>query len=1373
MRRFELVEGTASKFWEVEQDGSDLNVRWGRIGTQGQSQTKSFADAAKAASALTRLVNEKTGKGYSETGATAAPAIAATAPATAAPRAAKAPQPAAAAPANAPANAPAPSAVPTPVANADEEAATAFEHIRQALLTGALAPGESLTVTGLRRRAGVSEVGAQLAYAALRDAGMVSRWSTQIAKDAPAAAANPGADCFTAVPVAAADLPHDPSLPPWLAQGAPVRITPQHLALMYASRRFPARLPAHDPAPLWQAFATQLNVDVDEVRSDPALLPALRRMVERLRAQGPAPDRDADLMLLVIALNNHYGHEALFADTVHWLVASHGLEQVVAMLLDAQHIQIASEYDHSTQRHTLRFHGQVDEPFGSRWSAPLGAAEDALRSHLSVADEAVWQACVERIGGHLPHVVACRQPALLLLLPDAPALAHALLLAPGAAAALHESAHWLMTIATDPAACAVAMRLRPNEKFWNHARFAATVLVERGVAALPLLAPGAIVEEAGDALAHIGLPDAVDALARAASSSKHALARLGLAVNRWPEAALVAISRVVAAGGKDAGLLTPTLVQLLRAMGERVVAVEPWIEPAALAVIQRQRALLGGPQETAGHDELPPVLAAAPWRQPRTRQAQAVLDVPLLPVEPVEHWAPGTRDAAMQLGNWQAQRMQECRQQPTRAADEIGFTLRDEELKALNAQAAAAIVARDTAQLVSLWRDMVAVRRRSQYYWFCLYPEYIDALPEGMAAPFWNAIAGETESGSISRMVASHGLAVLPALITMVRSKPTDCMADALHVGAVELALPAARAFARLKTVRDIGRQWLLTYPEHAAAGLLPVAFGKAGELRDSAGAGVRLLAAQGHEAVLREVAARHGRDDVMQALQQVLDDDPLQRYPTRRSKLPEFWAPSGWRRPLLHNGKALGEEAIDLLGEMLTFPTNEEVYAGIGQVIAACRPDSLADFAWDLFGAWLNAGGSGKESWVLTAQGLLGNDDTARRLTPFIRTWPGEAAHARAVLGLDVLATIGTDVALMQINGIAQKIKFKGLQDKAREKIAAIAEARQLTTEELEDRLAPDLDLDEHGTLRLEFGPRAFKVGFDEALKPYVREILASGDGPRLEDLPKPKKSDDPALAKASVERFKTLKKDVRTIASQQVLRLELAMCARRRWTPALYRAFLVEHPLLRHLVQRLVWGVYAVSDGQSHGGTLQACFRVAEDGSFTDANDDPFDLPEGEAVRIGVPHALELSAADAAAFGQVLADYELLQPFAQIGRDTYTLRADEHPQDKLLRWKGAKVPTGRVLGLVNKGWRRGMAQDGGGIWYFTKPLANGKVIELLLDPGIIVGMVNEYPEQELGDVQFGSPGAWGDMQQADPLSALDPIAASELIRDLEALRA
>jgi hypothetical protein len=231
--------------------------------------------------------------------------------------------------------------------------------------------------------------------------------------------------------------------------------------------------------------------------------------------------------------------------------------------------------------------------------------------------------------------------------------------------------------------------------------------------------------------------------------------------------------------------------------------------------------------------------------------------------------------------------------------------------------------------------------------------------------------------------------------------------------------------------------------------------------------------------------------------------------------------------------------------------------------------------------------------------------------------------------------------------------------------------------------------------------------------------------------------------------------------------------MCARRRWTPEVFRMFLVEHPLVRHIVQRLIWGVYAVQGSASYGGTLQACFRVAEDGSYTTAEDDPFELPEGENIRIGVPHALELPAADAAAFGQVFADYELLQPFAQIGRDIYTLTDEEKKSLKLERWKDAKVPTGRVLGLANKGWRRGQAQDGGCIWYFSKPLGTDRVIELSLDPGIIVGMVDEYPEQTLGQVQVGKPSGWGDMRDAEALHQLDPISASELIRDMEGLRA
>lgn len=69
MRRFEFREGTSSKFWEVDVEGKDLTVRFGKIGTNGQTQTKSFPTEEKAKAERDKLIKEKTGKGYSEVGA--------------------------------------------------------------------------------------------------------------------------------------------------------------------------------------------------------------------------------------------------------------------------------------------------------------------------------------------------------------------------------------------------------------------------------------------------------------------------------------------------------------------------------------------------------------------------------------------------------------------------------------------------------------------------------------------------------------------------------------------------------------------------------------------------------------------------------------------------------------------------------------------------------------------------------------------------------------------------------------------------------------------------------------------------------------------------------------------------------------------------------------------------------------------------------------------------------------------------------------------------------------------------------------------------------------------------------------------------------
>ena len=64
MRRWELVSGGSAKFWEVGQDGAVVTVRFGRLDTHGQTQTKELASAEAAQAHVAKLVAEKEKKGY-------------------------------------------------------------------------------------------------------------------------------------------------------------------------------------------------------------------------------------------------------------------------------------------------------------------------------------------------------------------------------------------------------------------------------------------------------------------------------------------------------------------------------------------------------------------------------------------------------------------------------------------------------------------------------------------------------------------------------------------------------------------------------------------------------------------------------------------------------------------------------------------------------------------------------------------------------------------------------------------------------------------------------------------------------------------------------------------------------------------------------------------------------------------------------------------------------------------------------------------------------------------------------------------------------------------------------------------------------------
>ena len=65
-RRFEMVQGSSNKFWEVTRDGRSVRVRYGRIGAAEQSKTKEFATDDMASEHADKLIAEKVAKGYCE-----------------------------------------------------------------------------------------------------------------------------------------------------------------------------------------------------------------------------------------------------------------------------------------------------------------------------------------------------------------------------------------------------------------------------------------------------------------------------------------------------------------------------------------------------------------------------------------------------------------------------------------------------------------------------------------------------------------------------------------------------------------------------------------------------------------------------------------------------------------------------------------------------------------------------------------------------------------------------------------------------------------------------------------------------------------------------------------------------------------------------------------------------------------------------------------------------------------------------------------------------------------------------------------------------------------------------------------------------------
>lgn len=605
--------------------------------------------------------------------------------------------------------------------------------------------------------------------------------------------------------------------------------------------------------------------------------------------------------------------------------------------------------------------------------------------------------------------------------------------------------------------------------------------------------------------------------------------------------------------------------------------------------------------------------------------------------------------------------------------------------------------------------------------------------------------------------------------ILAVKGRPdAEPLVEALGLARAPETAPAMLELKMSSKAPKPASQWLEANLEQAAAGLLETANGR-GRLSDLAVDFLRQARKKGVELVLPRPLERVQRDVIdwvephYVPFDATTTPDWLRTAPTN-GKLPA-WLDLSILPPLVVGQNCLSGEQLKTVVSTLARATFESPPELLLQLRQQVDEPSRSAFAWSLFESWLGEGAPSKERWAMAATGFLGGDETALKLTPLIRKWPGESQHQRAVFGLECLRAMATDTALMCLNGMAQKLEFKALKAKAMECMEGIARQRKMTRAQLEDRIVPDCGLDARGTRVFDYGGRQFRFALGDGMKPMVRGV----DNRLKSELPAPNAKDDAQLAAASIESWKLLKKQLKSLVKVQAERLEQAMVTGRRWTGSEFGTLLLGHPLMINLVRLLLWGTY---DEQ---GRLVSAFRVDEEGQLADSSDERFVLSESASVAL--VHPLHLSQEQKMAWGTIFADYEILAPFPQLSRACYLLEEGERGQKAITRYQSRKVSAPTLVGTFEKlGWARGVPEDGGVFHEHSKPFYGANITAVAQYEGVPVGSyMADWDDQSVERCFFVpglyTPESYPSHGAAMPLGEVNPIAVSEVLADLETL--
>jgi hypothetical protein len=371
------------------------------------------------------------------------------------------------------------------------------------------------------------------------------------------------------------------------------------------------------------------------------------------------------------------------------------------------------------------------------------------------------------------------------------------------------------------------------------------------------------------------------------------------------------------------------------------------------------------------------------------------------------------------------------------------------------------------------------------------------------------------------------------------------------------------------------------------------------------------------------------------------------------------------------------------------------------------------------------------------------------------VRSWPAKSRYARAIDGYAVLATVATDAALRHLLAIEENMSGGATNDRALDYLEQGAARRGLSVTQLADRLAITHGLDTGVTI--DYGPRSFTVVTDEHLTAQVR----TAEGRLLARPPKPGVRDTDPDAYQWVLRFK---KDLRATATAQAARLEREMLAHRLRPARDLTEVVLPHPVLGPIARRLLWGVY------DSGNRLVRALRIAEDGSFADIDD--MAVTVDGAASLGIVHPADLGT-DLAAWAQIVADYEIVEPFPQLTRPVVTLTEAERAATSLAGF--GPVRSEAVADLLDHGWHGNENTSVHGLrTVLVRELPGGLDLVVGIEPGVAL-QTWKTPSAEQRITEIWVDDSWSghwQLARRTPMGVCDPAALSEALVQLYTLR-